>query len=544
MPTLPEAHLCNAIDTPVWYSHGRGRRDFFNHAWVALTGRPLARELGEGWLAGVHPEDRERCRAACLAASNDHSRLEIEYRLLHRDGGYHWVRDTGNPLFHSDGGFAGHAGTCHDITARKRVERIWKNVVEGTSGWTGTDLFEAIVRHLALALSARYAFIAELARPDDEKITTLALWANGEYAGPIEYALRGTPCDRVVAKRMAVFPDDVQGRFPTDPMLTELGVESYAAIPLFDTNGVPLGILAVMHDAPLQDSELLRSLLTVFAARAAAEIERRRAEEQTRHHLARLAHVSRLNTAGELVTGIAHEVNQPLTAITNYARGAARRLLRGKTDRGELCDVLEEIALQAERAGDIIRHLRAFTGKRELTLESLDVADVVHVAARMTASEVRRQGAEMELDLAADLPPIRGDAIQLEQVVANLILNAAEALAETGARRGLIRLRTRREGAGQVAVEVADNGPGIGPERLALVFEPFYSSKPAGMGLGLAIGRSILEAHGGRLEADAAPGEGATFRLRLPAHPADAVRDGEAGERDTSSQPLETRRKT
>jgi signal transduction histidine kinase len=402
-----------------------------------------------------------------------------------------------------------------DISERRRVERAWRNVVEGTSGTTGSALFGAVARHLALALGTRHALIGELVA-DGRALQTLAVWPRDAAHADRVQAMEGTPAQAVLAGRPVVHPSGVRQAYPADPLLAELGVDAYAGIPLLDTAGHPLGLLAVMHDEPLPTSELLLPLLTVFAARAAAEIERRRAEDQTREHLERLAHVARINTAGEMLSSIAHELTQPLTAIGNYASGAVRRLQGNGAEPERIAPVLEEIARQATRAGQMIQHLRGYIRRQGFDMEATDLNAVVRQAAMITAGEARSCGCTVDLRLDPRLPPARCDPVQIEQVVVNLVLNALQALssATTGPRR--ISLRTRRRGRDELLVSVADTGPGLDPAAAQHLFQPFHSTKPNGLGLGLSISRSILEAHGGRLWAGRPSGPGAVFHFCLP----------------------------
>ena len=245
--------------------------------------------------------------------------------------------------------------------------------------------------------------------------------------------------------------------------------------------------------------------------------ERHRAEAEARERRSELAHVHRLNTMGEMASGFAHELNQPLAAVVNYARGAVRRLKQNAVAPGELLAVLEQVAAQAERAATIVRRIRAFIRKDEPRHVTLDFNKIIRETAGLMAIEAERGGARLILDLAKPLPRVHADAVQLEQVIVNLVRNAIEAMAEASSPMREITLRTM-PAAAAAAVEIAveDTGPGlpqIGRERL---FDPFFTTKSDGLGLGLSISQSIVEAHGGRLTAEPSPRGGAVFRFTLP----------------------------
>lgn len=232
----------------------------------------------------------------------------------------------------------------------------------------------------------------------------------------------------------------------------------------------------------------------------------------------RLAHVGRIGTLGEMVSGIAHEVNQPLTAIANYASACRRLLASGQSAEGETAATLEKISQQAERAGQVIRGLRNLVRRKDPVREPLDLNALVREVARLTEFELRQSDFRLKLRLAPQLPAVEGDAIQVQQVLLNLIRNGFDAMREH-AQGDLIEVTTRSN-AGAVELVVADSGPGIDARIEERLFEPFVTTKAQGIGLGLSICRSIATAHGGTLLYSRKPEGGARFTLSLPAtHP-------------------------
>jgi signal transduction histidine kinase len=275
-------------------------------------------------------------------------------------------------------------------------------------------------------------------------------------------------------------------------------------------------------DGEAHELQIIKVRLTAAADRTPAIIgiamditDQVHAEEQVRQHQSALAHVARLSTMGQMASAIAHELNQPLAAIAAYARGCTRMLQAGAENREELLDVLHKVAAQAKRAGEIIRHTRSFLRKETPQRQSTDVDELVRNAAELVAPEARQNHVTIKLLLSGKLPSVEVDPIQIEQVILNLARNAIEAM-EGGERQ--LTLRTTARDNGTVEVAVADTGPGLSPEVQSHLFESFFTTKPAGMGMGLSISRSIIEAHDGQLWASSEPEGGTTFHLQLPIH--------------------------
>jgi signal transduction histidine kinase len=294
------------------------------------------------------------------------------------------------------------------------------------------------------------------------------------------------------------------------------GLRSWLVIPLTIggslLGALSLGMLRHERGWPADLVQRLRLVGQIFgnalarqrgaAARAAARQE--------------LAHASRLAVVGELTASIAHEINQPLAAILSNA-GAALRLLGPEPERlEEVRHILTDIRADDVRASDVIQRVRALLARREMEAHRLDVNDVASDVLRLVRLDANRRGVILDPRLAPDLPSVRGDRVQIQQALLNFLLNGMEAMAETppGRRRLVVRTARRHD---DVEVAVTDTGHGIPPERVDRLFASFFTTKPEGMGLGLSIARSVVEAHGGRAWAENEPGGGATFRFTLPA---------------------------
>ncbi|MGE4280316.1 MAG: PhnD/SsuA/transferrin family substrate-binding protein [Magnetospirillum sp.] len=240
--------------------------------------------------------------------------------------------------------------------------------------------------------------------------------------------------------------------------------------------------------------------------------ELRQVHESARRQRDEMEHAARLALMGEMASSLAHEINQPLAAIANYARGCQRRMADGSDPEG-VAEGVGLIAVQAERAADIVRRMRSFVRKRLPEPQSIDINDVIRDSLGLFQAIAGRAGVQVDLSLAEGLPPITADRVQLEQVLLNLLKNSADALAACEQRRTTI---TSKSAVGGLEVMVTDNGPGLDAQTLAHLFDPFFTTKKDGLGLGLSLSRTIIEAHGGHLWGENRPQGGASFHFLLP----------------------------
>jgi C4-dicarboxylate-specific signal transduction histidine kinase len=240
------------------------------------------------------------------------------------------------------------------------------------------------------------------------------------------------------------------------------------------------------------------------------------AEEQLQRHRTELAHVARLSMMGEMAASLAHELNQPLHAVNNYARGSIRRLQKAPQKDGEIFAALEQISAEANRAAEIVRRVRRFVQKGEPQFSEVRVNRLVEEVVLLAKTELEQRHVRVDLALTDDLPMALGDPIQIEQVLMNLLRNGLEAMEETPQEDRIVCIRSMQYNDDRIQVDVCDAGSGIAGEDLEKLFEPFFTTKPQGMGMGLAISRSIIQAHGGQLWASANHDRGSTFHFTLP----------------------------
>lgn len=259
--------------------------------------------------------------------------------------------------------------------------------------------------------------------------------------------------------------------------------------------------------------EARRDLEKKVASRTA---ERMRAEEALRIAQADLAHVTRVTTIGEMAASIAHEVNQPLTAVVTNGSACIRWLSANPPNLDEARRAVGRIINDGNRAGEVIRRIRALVKNTPPQYECLDINELIREVTAIAHSEARRSGASIQTHLCENVPSIVGDRIQLQQVILNLAMNGMEAMSEVMEEPKEILVSSSSSGPNAIVVEVRDGGIGLDPENLTNLFSAFYTTKPSGMGMGLAISRSIVEAHGGRLWAEPNKPRGAVFRFSLP----------------------------
>jgi two-component system sensor kinase FixL len=272
-----------------------------------------------------------------------------------------------------------------------------------------------------------------------------------------------------------------------------------------DAQGTPLKLIGTIHDVT----------------------DRRATEDEARQLQDRLTHFSRLSTMGEMAAGLAHEINQPLTAIATYAQACQRFMRSSNRDDADVLEALGQINAQALRAGEVIRRLRNFVKNREVKREPVDCNRLLDDLRTLAETDARLHNVRLRIDAEPSLPTVYADPIQLQQVVLNLVRNAIDAMSEAPETRREVLLSTRRLPEGEIEIIVADHGSGLAPEAAEHLFNPFFTTKSGGTGLGLAISRSIVRAHGGRLWHTPNEGTGARFHFTLPASPVTLASKGE-----------------
>ena len=464
---------------------------FANRRELEYTGLTPQGARSKDAVARVfHPEDLKKVEAARERARSDGAPIEMEARIRGKDGGYRWFLIRDNPLRDEHGRVVRWYGTRTDIADRKRAE---------------------------VALRRSEAYLSEAQRlsqtgsfASDGKSNQILYWSEEDFRIWGFDPQKGPPSRETVLQR--IHPEDrdmvveyIEKAFHDR---THYAVEFRIVLP----DGTVRHIQAVGHPVLSASGEVVEVLGTHVDV-----TERKRAEEEgdrLRKLETDLAHMNRVTMLGELASSLAHEINQPIAATITSANACLRWLTRNPPDLERARAATMRIEKDGERAAEIIQRLRAFykTGappQREL----VDINAVVGEMLVLLRVEAIQHSISLRTELAPQLPQIMADRVQLQQVLMNLMLNGIEAMQDGG---GALTIRSQRTENGYMLISVGDTGPGLPSEKVDLIFNAFYTTKPDGTGMGLAISRSIIEAHGGRLWATNNEQRGATFHFTLP----------------------------
>jgi len=480
--------VANAAPVLIWMAGVDKLCTFFNKPWLEFTGRSMEQEMGNGWADGVHPSDLQRCLRIYTEAFDARQSFVMQYRLRRHDGEYRWISDQGVARYDTHENFAGYIGSCVDVT-----ELINKDA----------ELRESEER-MRLAADAVNLGIWEWDLDKDE------IWATNSRR-----ALLGWPTSGKVGFEdfiSCVHPDDrnrIQEAID-DAINKHKDYDSEYRLVLPDGVVRWMATRGSLHlNANGRPTRLLGVTIDITA--------RKQAELETKQQRDELGHLSRVAAMGELAASIAHELNQPLAGITSNASAGQRFIDRGDVDLRELHDLLGDIVSDGRRAGDVIRGLQSMVKKAAPNRQQVNLNELVTNVARMVNPNAVLQSCNVETLLDPNLPAIEADPIQLQQVLLNLVINAFDAMSDTLAPNRKVVIATERNGHGTIRTSVRDYGTGIPEETRERLFEQFFTTKAKGLGMGLAIVRSIVESHGGTIAAENADdGVGARFHFILP----------------------------
>lgn len=478
--------IIDTIPTLAWSTRPDGMADFFNQRWLDYTGLSAEQALNSRWRVAIHPDDLNSLLGywQSLIASGEPG--ETEARLRRFDAEYRWFLFRGCPFRDASGQVVKWYGTNTDIEDRKRAEEslgqrerdltmiietmpglVWCAAANGELNYVNRRILDYIGTNLeALAQAGWLNFL----HPDDVQ-PTIRAWTHAVETGEshdVQYRLRG-----------------FDGTYRWFHVLGQ---------PACDADGHRTrwyGLLINIDD-------------------------RKNMEEALRNTQARLSRAAQTATVGELSASIAHEINQPLAAVVANGHACLRWLSTQPPNLAKAHEAAERIVRDGKDAGEIIRRIRALFRRASLEKTALDVNEIIAEVLRLTRSELVRRGVAVETELEQDLPCVEGDRVQLQQLLLNLLVNGMEAMEGVANQPKKIFIRSKPQAGEGVLVEVRDCGPGLTEPDKA--FEAFYTTKESGLGMGLAICRSIVEAHQGRLWAESADGAGATFRFTLPNH--------------------------
>jgi PAS domain S-box-containing protein len=525
--------LIDTIPIPVASYSADARRDFVNAAWKQYTGLSDEAALRSEWSVVAHPDHiatGEKMWRDALATGEP---WHTEERVRRADGQYRWFAIDRVAARDENGKIIKWYGTAYDIEDRKRAEerlRVQHTVAQILA--EAATIEEATPRILRAMGECLGWDVGALWRADREAeaLRCVELWHNASIEVPeFERASReftfvpglGLPGRVWSSLEPEYVPDVVRDEnFPRAPVAEREGLHAAFGFPIL-LGGEVLGVIEFFSREIRQPDQEMLNMLATIGSQIGQFIERKRAEEAFRKVQMQLEHANRVATMGQLSASITHEVKQPITAAVTYALAARRWLSAEPPNFREVDDALSLIVKEGNRAGEVVERIRALIKKVPTRDDAVAINDAILEVIALTRTEAANNGVSVRTQLAKGLSPVQGDRVQLQQVLLNLIINAIEAMRDVGEEERELLVRTRNEQDG-VSVEVRDSGPGFAPETLERVFEAFYTTKPGGLGLGLSICRSIIEAHNGRLWASPNVPRGAIFGFIAPAHRAAA----------------------
>jgi PAS domain S-box-containing protein len=475
--------LADTSPVLIWMATPDKLCDFFNKGWLDFTGRTLAEECGNGCFQGVHPEDLEQCRRIYTSSFDQRQTYEAEYRLRRHDGEYRWILDRGVPRYSPSGEFLGYIGSAIDVTDRRlheaalqRSEERYREVVEAQ-----TDFVCRLLPDTTLTF-VNEACCKFFMRTKEGLLWTpfLSLFPTNARSSIVE-RLAGTASSKEACE------------WECEAHLADGRAASihWTCRPIFDAAGRLHEFQAIGHDVT----------------------DRKRAEEANR----KLAHAARLATLGELTAVVAHEINQPLGAILRNAEAADLLLQNATPPIAELRQIIKDISKDDLRAAEAIQLIRTLTHRSAPEIHPVDLNEAVAGVLRLVSGDALRRHVQLRHDFARNLPRVLADVPAIGQVLLNLIVNGMDAMSDTPENQRHITVTTAPAFGGNVVITVADRGHGISPEAMSRLFESFFTTKPDGLGLGLSMARSIVQAHRGRIWAENGAEGGAVFYVTLRA---------------------------
>jgi two-component system, LuxR family, sensor kinase FixL len=473
--------VADAAPVLIWMAGPDKLCTFFNKGWLDFTGRTIEQELGNGWAEGIHSDDLERCLETYGSSFDAWQPFTMEYRLRRNDGEYRWVLDSGTAHFANDGAFLGYIGSCIDITEQKRAEEKFRIVLDAAPN--------------AMIMADSAGVIS---------------FANASAATVFGYSLSeliGQPIETLLPERFRDRDAGYRKGFHSEPSSRAMG----AGRDLFGRRKDGSEFPVEVGLNPIRTAEGLFVLASVIdiTARKQAELEHQLQNTE-------LARVGRVAVMGELAASLAHEVNNPIGAMVANASAGQRLLAAGKIGVKELTELLSDIVADGRRAGEVIQGIRNMVRKGAARRSLIPTEDTIRQLLRIVHADAIGREVKVTAKVDSDAGLVWGDPVQLLQVLLNLALNALEAMSVMRPDARRLVIRAGRDGNGDILVSLRDSGPGFPSGMAEQLFEPFFSTKADGTGMGLSISRSIIEAHGGTLSGENCDGGGACFTVRLP----------------------------
>ncbi|MFH0781726.1 MAG: PocR ligand-binding domain-containing protein [Pseudomonadota bacterium] len=520
---------------------------YFSERGYEILGHPPGTMAGAiaDWRTLIHPDDFPPIWEHIVAHFKKKTpMLRFEVRLRLENGDWKWALVRGKVVeWDKDGRALRITGTLTDIDNRKKFEETQMFLLRCDRSASNEDFFMVLARFLANLLPMDFVCIDKL-EGDKLSARTVAIYHDGEFKDNVSYTLQDTPCGNAIGETICSYSHDVRHLFPKDAVLQEMGAESYVGTTLWDSHGKEIGLIAVISRKALETTEHIEAVLKLVAMRAASELERREAEHERAILQTQLMQAQKMESVGRLAGGVAHDFNNMLGVILGHVEIAEEQV----NPADPLLHDLQEIKKAATRSADLTRQLLAFARKQTISPKVLDLNETVESLLKMMR---RLIGEDIELVWLPgnNLWPVKIDPTQVDQILANLTINARDAIAGVG--RVTIETAnivldddycTDHTGflpGSYVLLTVSDDGCGMDKETCEHAFEPFFTTKDVGQGtgLGLATIYGIIKQNSGFINLYSEPGKGTTFRILLPKHlgktclfdqnkPADVVQQG------------------
>lgn len=480
--------IIDTIPALAWSARTDGSAEFFNQHYLDFIGLSADQASNWGWTVAVHPDDMNALAATWQGIMASQAPGEAEARLRRHDGVHRWFLFRTNPLRDESGAIVRWYGVNTDIQDRKQAEVDLRRAYDSFAD--------------AQRLSHTGNFTADIVA--DEHVWSDELRRIFEFAPDMKVTVQ--------AVRDVIHPDDLPS-FDAGFAHSLSGADFDLVFRIVTRSG------RVKHVRSLARLAEHVSGRPLFIGAIQDVTENRVAEEALNQARSELAHVARVTTLSTLTASIAHEVNQPLSGIMTNAGTCLRMLDAVPPNLEGARETARRTIRDGNRASEVIARLRALYSKREFTLEPLDLNEAVREVIALSRSDLQRNRVVLHSSLAADLPNVTGDRIQLQQVLLNLFRNASDAMMDVHDRPRQLLIKTEKDEGDRVRVTVRDTGLGVDSNSTERLFDAFYTTKGDGMGMGLSISRSIVERHQGRLWAEPNDGPGATFAFSIPAEP-------------------------
>ncbi|HSL70194.1 MAG TPA: ATP-binding protein, partial [Longimicrobiales bacterium] len=494
--------------------------------WLAAARRVLGNPAADavisfdGFSGPIHPADLPSVSGAVARSAERGAPLSVEFRVV-VEGGIRWMLAKGRVLVDDGGRPVRMIGITADITERKRADQSLHLIAAGapineilTSVASLVEAESPGMYCLILLLEpdgvhARKAAAPSLPESVIEALDGLAIGPNAGACGTAMYRQ-----ETVVCVDLWTDPLWVQWR----EIAVQHGLRACWSTPIISELGSVLGSFGVFYRVTRGPTPAEVRLVEISVELAAIALDRKRVQAEAHEQRRALAHLSRVSMLGEFSGAIAHELTQPLTAILSNAQAAQRLLSRNPPEWIAIQEILADIVAADQRATEVIRRLRAMLIEGQAQLTALDLNEVTAETLKLARSDLAAREIAVATEMQPDLPSVLGDRIQIQQVVLNLILNGSDAMSTVAPAERTLTIITRESPHnGAVELSICDRGPGIDQSLIDRIFDPFYTSKEHGMGLGLSICRSIVLAHHGRIWAVNNEDRGATFSFMLPA---------------------------